>query len=99
MGKYSIFVCGLAAFLLYGLNHKYLMILAIFAMLGSFWSLGIMHNHAVVAARDRHNYTGGFNDFTPEEVDQVPNWITSINIVVNVIGFILLITSFIMILT
>lgn len=97
MGKYSIYMCGIAAIIMYLLNHTHLMIVAIFVTLGSFWSLGIMYNHAVLAARKNKHYNHGFNNFTVEEIDQVPNWITSLNIGFNVLGLILFITALTMI--
>jgi len=97
MGWLSVVICALAAYTQYKLDHTALMILAIIAAVGSFWSWGIMHNYAVEAARRRLSYTGRFYDFTEGEVESVPNWITLINMIFSLGGLVLLIVGVIMI--
>ena len=46
-----------------------------------FWSWGVMHNHAVMAARSQRRYSGKFYDLTKEEIDSAPNWVTAINMI------------------
>lgn len=97
MGKYSVYMCGIAAFLMYVLSHKYLMVISIVAMIANFWSLGVMHNYAVLAARKNGHRMRNFTDFTPEEADQAPDLATGINLGSSVVGFGLLVTGLFMI--
>ena len=75
MGWLGVLMSGVAAWLLWD-NGIIWIVSAIGVGLVQFWSWGIMHNHAVMAARNRSSYSGEFYDFTNEEVDSIPNWIT-----------------------
>jgi len=96
MGWLSVLLSGGAAFLLYRTGHTVLMILAIVAAVGAFWSWGIMHNYASEAAKRRSNFTGGFYDFNITEAESVPDWITIANMLFSLAGLILLITGIVM---
>ncbi|MCG2815231.1 MAG: hypothetical protein L6425_04775 [Candidatus Aminicenantes bacterium] len=96
MGWLSVFLSGIAAFLLFKTGHTILMILSIVAAIGSLWSWGIMHNSATELAKRRANYTGGFYDITDQEAQSVPDWINIINIVFSLVGFVLLFTGIVM---
>jgi len=97
MGWFSILICCIAALLLFKTEHTFLMILAIIAAIGCFWSWGVMHNYATEAAKRRNNYRGGFHDIMPHEAQAVPDWITRINMGFNLIGVGLLIIGIVMI--
>lgn len=97
MGWLHVLISGIATFLFWKTQSYLLMIISIFVLLGTFWSYGIMHNFATEAAKKRKSYTGGFRDFTYEEVQAVPDWITAINMVMSILGIILLVTSVIII--
>jgi len=96
MGWLSVLLSIIAAFVLYLNGNTVLMIIAIIAALGCFWSLGIMHNYATDQAKKRLNYTGGFYDITKTEADSVPDWITWINLVFSLSGFVLFITGIVL---
>jgi len=83
MGWLSVLLSAVAAFLFYRSGHMALMILAIIAVLGNFWSLGVMHNFATEFAKRRPNYTGGFCDITRQEAKSVPDWISWTNSISN----------------
>ena len=59
------------------------------------WSWGIMHNFATEVAKYRRSYTGGFYDFTRHEVDAIPDWIATLNLVGFVAAIGLLIVGFV----
>ena len=90
MGWLSVLLAGLAAFLLFKAGHTVLMILAIVAAVGCFWSWGIMHNYATEAAKRRSNYTGGFYDITNREAQAVPDWISTANMLFSLAALVLL---------
>ena len=98
MGWLSVLLSGIAAFLLFKTGHTVLMILAIIATIGCFWSWGVMHNFATESAKRRRNYGGGFHDIIPQEVESVPDWIARINMGFSLIGLLLLITGIVMML-
>ena len=93
MGWLAVLLAGVGAFLLFKSGHTILMVLAIIATLGTFWSFGIMHNYATNLARRRASYTGRFFDCTDQEVQAVPNWIALINMLFTLAGLVLLITG------
>jgi uncharacterized membrane-anchored protein len=96
MGWLSVLLSGIAAFLLFKAGHTVLMILAILAAVGCFWSWGIMHNYATDLAKRRSDYTGGFYDITNREAQAVPDWISTVNMVFSLAGLVLLITGIVM---
>ena len=93
MGWLSVLLSGVAAYLLFSSGHMALMVVAIVTAVGCLWSWGIMHNYATDAAKRRSDYTGGFYDFTKQEAEAVPNWITVVNIGFNFVSVILLIAG------
>lgn len=97
MGWIHIVISGIAIFLFWKAQSHLLMIISIFVLIGTFWSYGVMHNFATEAAKKRNSYTGEFYDFTEGELQVVPNWITTINMIMSLIGIILLVTSIIII--
>jgi hypothetical protein len=98
MGWLSVLLSGIAASLLFKTGHPVLMILAIIATIGCFWSWGMMHNFATKSAKRRRNYGGGFYDIMPQEAEGVPDWIARINMGFSLIGLLLLITGIVMML-
>jgi len=97
MGWLSVLLSGTAAFLLFKTGHNVLMILAIIASIGCFWSWGVMHNYATELAKRRKYYTGKFHDILPHEADAVPDWITWANMGFSLFGLILLIIGLVLI--
>ncbi|HHV61437.1 MAG TPA: hypothetical protein GXX51_02200 [Firmicutes bacterium] len=97
MGWFCVLLSGIAPFLMFKMGHTLMMIFAIIAAVGCFWSWGVMHNYATELAKRRWNYTGGFYDITPEEAQAVPDWITWINMGFTFMGVILLIIGIIMV--
>jgi hypothetical protein len=95
MGWISVLLSGIAIFLMFKLGNTFLMTLSIIATIGCFWSWGVMHNYVTELAKRRRNYTGGFYDFTPKEIQAVPNWITWLNMGFTFMGVILLIIGII----
>lgn len=93
MGWLSVLLSGVAAFLLLRTGHSVLMVIAIVATVGCFWSWGVMHNYATEFAKLRSNYTGGFYDITKREVEAVPDWITTVNMIFTLVALVLLITG------
>lgn len=79
------------AVLMYKTGHSFLMVLAIIAAVGCFWSWGIMHNYATELAKHRKSYTGGFYDITPGEAQSVPELVAGINMGFSLAGLILFI--------
>ena len=96
MGWLSVLLSGVAAFLLFKTGHTVLMVLAIVAAVGCFWSWGIMHNYATDVAKRKSNYTGGFYDITHREAQAVPDWISMVNMLFSLAGLVLLITGIVM---
>ncbi|MDI7261135.1 MAG: hypothetical protein QME90_14600 [Thermodesulfobacteriota bacterium] len=88
---------AVAAFLFYKTGHLALMILAIVAAVGNFWSWGVMHNYATELAKRRQKYKGGFYDITRQEAIAVPDWISWINMGFSIAGLILLVIAIIMV--
>lgn len=86
MGWLSVLVGVAAAVLLYGTGHAILFALAVVSAAGCFWSWGIMHNYATDKAKKRSSYSGGFYDFTGQEILSAPNWITVVNILLTLIA-------------
>ncbi len=83
MGWLGVAISALATYLLWNAGGLWVAI-AIGVGVVEFFSLGIMHNFAVEAAKKRPDYTDGFFDFTVREVDTIPNWLA----VVNMLGFV-----------
>lgn len=101
MGFLGVIISVVAAWLLWD-NGWLLPSLAVAIGIAQFWSWGVMHNHAVEAAETREErtggrekYSGGFFDFTRQEVDSVPNGITWVNMFTFFAAVILLIIGFI----
>ena len=95
MGWASVLSSLLAALLMLIKGHPILMIIALFAAIGSFWSWGVMHNYATELAKHRPDYKGGFYDFTKKEVQSVPDWIAIVNFGFSLFGIVLLIVGII----
>lgn len=93
MGWLSVLVGIVAAVLLYGTGHGILFAFAVASAAGCFWSWGIMHNYATNAAKKRSSYKGDFYDFTGQEIQSTPNWITQVNMFLTLIAVGLLITG------
>jgi hypothetical protein len=74
-------------------GHMLWMGVSIIVAIGCFWSLGVMHNYATDLAKKRSSYRGGYYDFTKEEADMVPNWISWINLLFSLAGLILFVTG------
>ncbi len=53
MGWLNVLLSAFASVLLYDTGHAVLLVLAIGATIGCFWSWGIMHNFATEAAKQR----------------------------------------------
>ena len=96
MGWLSVLVALAASGLLYDRGHPVLLPLSVVAVIGCFWSWGIMHNLATRAASRRSNYSGHFYDITEEEADSVSNWITYLNFSFSVLALLLLIAAIVM---
>ncbi len=96
MGWLSVLLSIIAAFLFYFNGYTVLMIIAIIVAIGCFWSLGIMHNFATDQAKKRLSYTGRFYDITTTEAESVPGWLTFVNLVFSLTGFILFITGIVL---
>ena len=79
MGWLSVAVGVIAAALLYGTGHGVLFTFSVVFTIACLCSWGVMHNFATESAKRRSTYTGGFYDLTEIEVDSVPNWVTTIN--------------------
>jgi len=95
MGWLSVLLSAIAAFLFYKTGHIVLMILAIIAALGAFWSWGVMHNYGTELAKRRQNYKGGFYDITRQEAETVPDLISWANMGFSIASLILLIIGII----
>ncbi len=93
MGWLHVLLSAFASVLLYDTGHTVLLVLAVGATIGSFWSWGIMHNYATEAAKRRPSYRGKFHDIQVEEADSVPNWIALVNFGFSIVGLLLLITA------
>lgn len=91
MAWLSVVIAVIACVLLYGTGHPILLGVAIFSVVIGVCSWGIMHNFAQKIARNRSNYTGEFYDITENEAEDVPDWITFINMVVSFLGLVMLI--------
>ena len=83
MGFLGVVIAGIATWLLWD-NGWPLITVSIIVIAIEFWSWGVMHNHAVDAAKKKPGYSGKFYDFTKREVESVPDWLA----VMNLLGFI-----------
>ncbi len=88
MGWLSVLICIIAATTMRTKGHTIFMIVAIIAAIVCFWSWGVMHNYANERAKRRRSYQG---DFTAEEVQSVPDWITWINMGFTILGITILV--------
>ena len=93
MGWLGVVMSGAAAWLHWDSGIIWIMI-AIGVGIIQLWSWGVMHNYAVMAARNRSSYSGNFFDFTKNEVAAAPNWATVVNLVSFFAAFALVITAF-----
>jgi len=96
MGWLSVLIPVVAAALLFRAGHIILGTLAVVAMVGAFWSWGVMHNFATESAKRRSDYSGGFYDLTADDINVVPDWIARVNMAFTVLGAILLVLSFVL---
>jgi hypothetical protein len=97
MGWINVLISGITTFLFWKTKSNLFMIISIFVFIGIFWSYGIMHNFAIEAAKKRTSYTGGFHDFTNKEIQDVPDWVSTINMIMSLVSTILLVISVIFI--
>jgi hypothetical protein len=93
MGWMSVLISLVAAALLFRAGHMILGALAVLAIVGAFWSWGVMHNFATESAKRRPGYSAGFYDFTAEDADTVPDWIALFNMAFALLGAVLLVIS------
>ena len=84
MGWLSVALGILAAFTLHQTEARALFWLAVAATIAALWSWGVMHNHAMEAAKSRTSFHGGFYDVTEEEADAVPNWLALVNLLATI---------------
>ena len=54
MGWFSLLICVIPIFLLYGTGHLVLWTIGIINAVLNFWSFGIMHNYALEATRKKY---------------------------------------------
>ena len=97
MGWFSALLPSIAVFLFFYTGRTILMVIAIITVMGCLWSWGIMHNYATELAKRRPDYKGEFYDITEREAQNVPDWISIINILFSLVGLILLIIGIVMI--
>jgi len=95
MGWLNVLISAITTYLFWKTGSNLLMIISFLALIGVAWSYGIMHNFATRAATKRESYSGGFHDFSNKEMDSVPDWITSVNLIFSIISIILFVTSII----
>lgn len=93
MGYLPVLMALVAAGLLYGTDHPFLVVLAVCTAVGCLWSWGVMHNFGTETARGRSSYRGGFYDISPSEADAVPNWIAIVNMGASALALLLLIVA------
>ena len=96
MGWLSVLIGIVAALLFWNLGSRVFFVMSVISSIGAFWSWGIMHNYATESAKRRSSYTGGFYDFSETDINSIPNWISTINMVITIIAFILLIVAIVM---
>ena len=92
MGWLSVLICVIAVALMHAKGRIIFMVVAVIAAVVCFWSWGVMHNYANERAKRRQSYQG---DFTAEEIQSVPDWITWINVGFTILGIILLVSGII----
>ena len=94
VGWLGVVISAIAAWLLW--DNGWLWLVGAIGVGGiELWSWGIMHNFATEVAKYRRSYTGGFYDFTRHEVDAIPDWIATLNLVGFVAAIGLLIVGFV----
>lgn len=93
MGFLPVLASVIAGTIFYGRADTKLMWAAIVAGVFALWTLGIMHNFAVEAARRRETYKGGFGDFSVEEAGSVPNGLALANMASSLCAFILFVVA------
>jgi hypothetical protein len=86
MGWLHIAIGIIACLLLYSTENWIAFWVAVVAAMGSFWSLGIMHNFATESAKRRPSYKGGFCDLTAGEANAAPNWATLVNLLFSILS-------------
>jgi len=97
MGWFFGLLSGAAAMLLFETGHTILMSAAILAATGIFWSWGKMRRYVASLAKRRAEYTGGLSDITDREIQGVPDWVATVNMVCSLAGLILLLAGIVFI--
>jgi len=93
MGWVAIVCAAIAAVLFYVSGDSWLFWSSIVSGVVATWSYGIMHNHAMEAAKRRPGFSGRFYDLTEREADSVPNWLATLNMLSSLAAFVLLIAA------
>lgn len=87
MGWLGVGLGLLSCWLLYG--NLLAFALAIAVTLGLLWTWGVMHNYATESARRRPGYKGGFYDLSDADIDAVPGWLPTSNLVLTLVTVVL----------
>ncbi len=93
MGWVAIVCAAIAAVLFYVSGDGWLFWSSIVSGVVATWSYGIMHNHAMEAAKRRPGFSGRFYDITEREADSAPNWLAALNMLSSLAAFVLLIAA------
>ena len=90
MGWLGVAISAIAAWLLWDENMLWFAV-SVGVGVVALWSWGVMHNHAVTAAKRRPDYSGKFFDFTASEANAVPDWLAMTNMAAFIAAIVLLI--------
>ncbi len=93
MGWVAIVCAAIAAVLFYVSGDSWLFWSSIVSGVVATWSYGIMHNHAMEAAKRRPGFSGRFYDIIEHEADSAPNWLAALNMLSSLAAFVLLIAA------
>ncbi len=93
MGWVAIVCAAIAAVLFYVSGDSWLFWSSIVSGVVATWSYGIMHNHAMAAAKRRPGFSGRFYDITEREADSAPNWLAALNMLSSLAASVLLIAA------
>jgi len=86
-------LCAIAAALFYVSGGGWLVWLSVAFGAVATWSYGIMHNHAMEAAKRRSGFSGRFYDTTEQGAEAAPNWLAALNMLSSIGAFVLLIVA------
>ena len=103
MGWLFFIICAVSVYLLYNIGQPVLWVLALINAIASLWSYGIMHNYAVEESaakikrlQENLSLEGRLDEERQAEIDKiklaknlqaVPGWLTTMNLLTFVIGF------------